>query len=339
VDLNLVAVFLRVVELKSFTAAAEALGLPKSSVSRSVARLEESLGVQLLRRTTRTVSLTEAGTTYVREASAALAALEDAHATLSQLDRRPQGTVRITAPADLATLVLADIGTRFVQRNPGITLEFLLTTRMVNLVDEGVDLAVRAGPMRDSSLKARRVNGLEARLVAAPSYLEAHPAPTRLTELAQHACVLFRPRRGQTEWALVGPDGPERVEVRGPIGGDDFTFVRAAALAGAGIALVPALLCEQDVARGKLVRVLPAYRTAASPLHVVWPAARQVLHRVSLVRDWLVSSLGSTAEGESDPRAEERVADPSGSRCMGGTSPVTLVHSCRRNPSLVYARW
>jgi DNA-binding transcriptional LysR family regulator len=186
--------------------------------------------------------------------------------------------------------VLADIGTRFVRRNPGITLEFLLTARMVNLVDEGVDLAVRAGPMRDSSLRARRVNGLEARLVAAPAYLEAHPAPARLEELSQHDCVLFRPRRGRSEWALVGPGGPERVEVRGPIGADDFTFVRAAALAGAGIALLPSLLCEQDVARGKLVRVLPTYGTGASPLHVVWPAARHVPQRVQLVREWLVAA-------------------------------------------------
>jgi DNA-binding transcriptional LysR family regulator len=297
VDLNLVAVFLRVVELKSFTAAAESLGLPKSSVSRSVSRLEESLGVQLLRRTTRAVSLTEAGATYVREASAALAALEDAHAALSQLDRRPHGPVRITAPADLATLVLADVGTRFVRKNPGITLEFLLTSRVVNLVDEGVDLAVRAGPLRDSSLRARRVKGLEARLMAAPSYLEAHPAPTVVAELSQHDCVLFRPRRGRSEWALVGPAGPERVEVRGPIGGDDFTFVREAALAGAGIALLPTLLCEQDVARGRLVRVLPGYGTAAAPLHVVWPGSRQLPQRVSLVRDWLVSSLGALSEG------------------------------------------
>jgi DNA-binding transcriptional LysR family regulator len=297
VDLNLVAVFLRVVELQSFTAAAESLGLPKSSVSRSVSRLEESLGVQLLRRTTRAVSLTEAGTTYVREASAALAALEDAHAALSQLDRRPQGPVRITAPSDLGTLVLAEIGTRFVRRNPGITLEFLLTSRVVNLVDEGVDLAVRAGPLRDSSLRARRVKGLEAKLVAAPSYLGDHPAPSSVTELGQHDCVLFRPRRGRSEWALVGPDGPERVEVRGPVGADDFTFVREAALAGAGIALVPTLLCEPDVARGRLVRILPAHGTAPSPLHVVWPAARHVPQRVQLVRDWLVSSLGPFSEG------------------------------------------
>ena len=148
VDLNRVAVFLRVVELQSFTAAAEALGLPKSSVSRNVARLEESLGVQLLQRTTRAVQLTDAGRLYFEEASRALGALEQAQATLSQLDSRPQGAVRITAPADLGSHVLAPLAARFARRTPGITLEFILTGRLVNLVEEGVDLAVRAGPLR-----------------------------------------------------------------------------------------------------------------------------------------------------------------------------------------------
>ena len=166
VDLNRVAVFLRVVELQSFTAAAEVLGLPKSSVSRSVARLEESLGVQLLQRTTRAIQLTEAGRLYFEQASRALSELEQAHETLSQLDARPQGAVRITAPSDLGAQVLAPLAARFVRRTPGITLEFLLTGRLVNLVEEGVDLAVRAGPMRDSSLISRRVSGLDAWLFA-----------------------------------------------------------------------------------------------------------------------------------------------------------------------------
>jgi len=196
VDLNRVAVFLRVVEVQSFTAAAEALGLPKSSVSRSVAHLEESLGVQLLQRTTRAVQLTDAGRLYFEEASRALGALEQAQATLSQLDSRPQGPVRITAPADLGAQVLAPLAARFVRRTPGITLEFVLTARLVNLVEEGVDLAVRAGPLRDSSLISRRVSGLDAWIFASPAYLDARGTPTSLEELASHDCVLFRPRRG-----------------------------------------------------------------------------------------------------------------------------------------------
>jgi DNA-binding transcriptional LysR family regulator len=293
VDLNLVAVFLRVVELQSFTAAAESLGLPKSSVSRSVARLEGSLGVQLLQRTTRTIALTEAGAAYFREASRALTVLEEANASVSRLDRRPQGAVRITAPVDVGARVLADIAARFVRKNPGITLDFLLTSRLVNLVDEGVDLAVRAGPLRDSSLMARRVSGLDAWLFASPSYLDGRGTPTKVAELAEHDCVLFRPRRGRMEWSLVGTSGVERVEVRGPIGADDFIFAREAVLAGTGIGLLPALHCERDLARGRLFRVLAPYTGPAAPLHVVWPASRHVPQRVLLVRDWLISSLGA----------------------------------------------
>ncbi len=293
VDLNRVAVFLRVVELQSFTAAAEALGLPKSSVSRSVARLEEELGVQLLQRTTRAVQLTDAGRLYFEEASRALAALENAQATLSQLDSRPQGAVRITAPVDLGAQVLAPLAARFARRTPGITLEFILTGRLVNLVEEGVDLAVRAGPLRDSSLISRRVNGLEAWIFASPAYLDARGTPASLQDLAGHDCVLFRPRRGQSEWTLLGPNGQTRVTVKGAMAADDFTFNREAVLAGAGIGLLPALHCEQDVARGRLVRLLSAYSGPSAPLHIVWPASRHVPKRVMVVREWLVKSLGA----------------------------------------------
>ena len=301
VDLNRVAVFLRVVELQSFTAAAEALGLPKSSVSRSVARLEESLGVQLLQRTTRAVQLTDAGRLYFEEASRALGALEQAQATLSQLDSRPHGAVRITAPVDLGSQVLAPLAARFARRTPGITLEFVLTGRIVNLVEEGIDLAVRAGPLRDSSLISRRVNGLEAWIFASPAYLDARGTPSSLQDLAQHDCVLFRPRRGQAEWTLVGPGGETRVTVKGPVAADDFTFNREAVLAGAGVGLLPALHCEQDVARGRLVRLLNAYSGPSAPLHVVWPPSRHVPKRVMVVREWLVKSLGAIDATSSTP--------------------------------------
>ena len=305
VDLNRVAVFLRVVELRSFTAAAEALGLPKSSVSRSVARLEESLGVQLLQRTTRAVQLTEAGKVYFEEASRALSALEQAHETLSQLDGRLQGPVRITAPVDLGARVLAPLAARFTRRTPGITLEFLLTGRVVNLIEEGVDLAVRAGPQRDSSLISRRVNGLEPWLFASPAYLDARGTPTTVEQLAEHDCVLFRPRRGASEWTLTGPEGTRRVTVRGPVAGDDFAFLREAVLAGAGIGLLPAIICEPDIALSRLVRLLSPYSGPPGPVHVVWPASRHIPKRVVLVREWLVKALGAIeAAPGSDGREE-----------------------------------
>ena len=294
VDLNRVAVFLRVVEAQSFTAAAEALGLPKSSVSRSVARLEESLGVQLLQRTTRALQLTEAGRVYFEEASRALSSLEQAHETLSQLDGRAQGAVRITAPVDLGAQVLAPLAARFTRRTPGITLEFVLTSKLVNLVDEGVDLAVRAGTLRDSSLISRRVNGLEPWLFASPGYLDARGTPGSVQQLADHDCVLFRPRRGHQEWVLHRP-GRRQPDHRPWSGGGRRLHVppRGGARPERASGCLPALNCAQEVARGRLVRLLSAYTGPSAPLHVVWPASRHVPRRVVLVREWLVKALGA----------------------------------------------
>ena len=155
--------------------------------------------------------------------------------------------------------------------------------------------------MRDSSLISRRVSGLDAWLFASPAYLDARGTPTSLQELAAHDCVLFRPRRGEVEWTLLGPGGKTRLAVHGPVAGDDFTFLHEAVLAGAGIGLLPAVQCEQDVAQGRLVRLLAPYTGPSAPLHVVWPASRHVPKRVLLVREWLVKSLGETEPTSGKP--------------------------------------
>ncbi len=291
VDLNNLAVFVRVVEAQSFTAAAKALGVPKSTVSRRVAQLEEALGVRLLQRTTRKLSLTDAGHAYHERASVSLAGIEEANAAVSDMVGTPRGTVRLTAPVDLGVAVLADLVARFTRRHPGIHVELVLTARTVDLVEEGIDLAVRAGPLRDSSLVARRIGSSAARLYASRAYLQRRGTPSSAAELSTHDCVLFRPRGGKARWQLAGPGGVEAVEVTGPIGADDFAFVHRALLAGAGIGLVPTFLCEHDVRRGRLVNVLPDHATQGGVLHVVYPSARHVPQRVALLRDFLVEGL------------------------------------------------
>jgi DNA-binding transcriptional LysR family regulator len=290
-DLNHVAVFVRVVETGSFTAAALALGLPKSSVSRSVSRLELELGVRLLQRTTRSVHLTDAGHAYYDKVSRALSGLEEAQAAVSDMQATPTGVVRVTAAVDIGVNVVAGLVARFVRKNPDIHVEMVLTGRIVNLVEEGVDLAVRAGKMDDSSLVARRVGKLETRLLAAPAYLRRRGTPKTVEDLSGHDCVLFRARRGRTSWELSGPKGVERVEVSGPVSADDFAFVRQLLLAGGGIGLVPWTMCGQDIERGRLVRVLSDYAAPGGALHVVYPSARFVPQRVALLRDFLVQGL------------------------------------------------
>jgi DNA-binding transcriptional LysR family regulator len=290
-DLNHVAVFVRVVETGSFTAAAAALGLPKSSVSRSVSRLELGLGVRLLQRTTRSVHLTDAGHVYFERVSRALSGLEEAQSAVSDMQRAPTGTVRVTAAVDLGVSIVGGLLARFLRQHPDIHVEMVLTGRLVNLVEEGVDLAIRAGKLNDSSLVARKVGTLEARLLAAPSYLRRRGTPKAVRELSSHACVLFRPRRGHSRWELLGPKGVERVDVSGPVSADDFAFIRQMLLAGSGIGLVPWTTCAQDIERGRLVRVLPEYAAPGGALHVVYPSARYVPQRVALLRDFLVQGL------------------------------------------------
>lgn len=290
VDPVKIAAFVRVVEAESFTAAAQQLGLPKSSVSRSVARLEEELGVRLLQRTTRRLHLTEAGSTFYHKARAALAALEEAALAAADHGHEPRGTVRLTAPVDLGEF-LAEPLARFVGAHPQIQVDLVLTARLVDLVREGFDMALRASRLKDSSLVARKLGSFADGLYAAPGYLKRHGTPATLAELAQHECVLFRARSGRATWTLRGPKGEEPIEVHGSITADDLTFVVHAAEAGAGVAYLPHVLAARSVAGKRLVRVLPAYCWTHADLSLVLPSGRHVPARVALLRDFLAQAL------------------------------------------------
>ncbi|MBX3233966.1 MAG: LysR family transcriptional regulator [Labilithrix sp.] len=293
-DLNHVTAFVRVVQDGSFTAAAKALGLPKSSVSRSVAQLEQDLGVRLLHRTTRKLHLTDAGTAFHDRVARALADIDEAQSAASDLQRELRGVVRITAPVDLGVWAVAGIAARFVKKHPTVHVEVRLGSRVVDLVAEGFDLAVRAGKLRDQSLIARRVGSLELGLYASAKYLARRGAPASLADLAQHDCVLLQTDSGPMTWKLVGPDGDEHaVEPRGSISADDISFMKKAVLAAGGIALLPLFLCAREEASGKLVRVLPDYRLGGSDLHVVYPSVRYVPQRVVAFRDYLVRELSA----------------------------------------------
>jgi DNA-binding transcriptional LysR family regulator len=291
IDLNQVATFVKVVESGSFTAAATALGLPKSSVSRAVGRLEDSLGVRLLQRTTRKLHLTEAGRGYFQQARAALGGLQDANTAVADLGQEPRGTVRITTPADSGDGVFATLIARFVALHPRIRVEVSLTGRRVDLVAEGFDLAVRAGPLDDSSLVARRVAATDLRLYAAPSYLERRGRPRRLVDLVAHDCLVLRTSQGLFPWRLTGPRGVESVEVSGPVVADEMIFVQRLALNGLGIALIPEMGARPDVESGRLARVLPAYTMKGGVLSVVSPPLRHAPAAVILLRDYLLAEL------------------------------------------------
>jgi DNA-binding transcriptional LysR family regulator len=293
-DLNRVAAFVRVVQDGSFTAAARALGLPKSSISRSVAQLEHDLGIRLLQRTTRQLHLTDAGAAYFERVSRALGDIGEATTAASDAQSELSGVVRVTAPVDIGIWSLAGIIGRFVRKHPKIRVDVSLTGRVVDLVAEGFDLAVRAGPLRDSSLVARRVGELQSVAYASPKYIARRGTPQVLEDLAGHDCVLFRSTGGAGVWELRHTDGTTAsVNVSGVVSSDDLSFVRKAVLAGSGIGVLPTFLCGRAEATGKLVRVLGDWSLNGAVLHVAYPSARFVPQRVVVLREHLLNELGN----------------------------------------------
>jgi DNA-binding transcriptional LysR family regulator len=291
-DLNRAAVFVRVVDEGGFTAAGRALRLPKSSVSRSVALLEEELGARLLQRSTRKLRLTEAGSAFYERASRGLAGVQEAAAAVADLQGLLRGPIKITAPADAGMWLVAPLVARFVAEHPGVHIELALTGRMVDLVAEGFDFALRAGTLADSRLVARRLRSYPLGLYAAPAYLKRRGTPATVDQLADHDCVMFRPDRGRTRWKLTSRDGDQTVEVRGPVGADDFSFLQRMVVAGSGIGLLPGFLCLAGIGRGELVRVLPDYTWGAGDFHLVYPSARYLPQRAAAFRDFLLAELG-----------------------------------------------
>lgn len=257
VDLNRIEAFVQVMDAGSFTAAARLLGQPKSSLSRAVSKLERELGVVLLQRTTRKLAITEAGQLYLERARAALGILAETREQLLDSSRQPRGVVRFTAPMDDSTLMLSSVLADFVRVYPGIHVECTFTQRRVDLIAEGIDLALRAGTFDDVSLAGKRLGDTPRGLFASPEYLAAHGHPRRLAQLSAHDCVLFRGVRGKSRWTLEGKRGKEAVEVRGPISVDDLSSAFQLVLQGVGIGFLPLMYGQRELPKGRLVRVLP----------------------------------------------------------------------------------
>jgi DNA-binding transcriptional LysR family regulator len=301
-DLNLVTAFVRVVEQQSFTSAAKALGLPKSSVSRRVTELEEELGVQLLHRTTRKLALTEAGRNYFEQAEKALSELQAAAESAAGMDTEARGIVRLTAPIDIGVMGLADVVTEFVRLYPEIHVELSLSSKVVDLIEEGFDVGIRAGKSRDASLVARRLGTAGLGIYASPAYLKEHGRPQTLSDLATHECVLFRAKHGKALWRLDGPDGEaSTVEVRGRVTVDEMLFVRQAVGNGLGVGLLPTIViatCARANSLDPVERILPEFSVGGADVAIVTPSGPKRPRRVTLLRDFLVERLAPRCENQ-----------------------------------------
>jgi DNA-binding transcriptional LysR family regulator len=290
IDLNLVRAFVAVRKAGSFSAAGERLAVPRSTVSRAVASLEEHLGVRLFHRTTRAVSITTAGVALFDRVAPSLATLEHSFSTLPEQELEPSGLLRVTSTVDLATSLLSEAVTRFTGRYRAARVEVVLTNRVVNLVGEGVDLALRilAKSPRDSTLVAHKVGAMELRLYASPMYVARRGSPRSRDDLASHDWVGIRTGEATV---LRGPSGRLKLEGNTRVACDDMSFNREVLRAGAGIGLLPSFYAEADVAAGTLVRVLPRWVAFRGNAYLVQPSHKHVPRKVIAFREILVELL------------------------------------------------
>lgn len=301
-DLNEAETFVRVVETGGMTPAAKLLGVPRSTVSRRIARLEEALGVQLLKRTTRRINLTEEGRAFFMRVQPAITSAREAAAVVKDLADEPRGVLRVSALVDFSHSVLGPLVARFAAAHPELRVDVHVDNRSVDLVGEGYDCALRAGPMPDSSLVARTIARFEMRLYASAAYLARKGTPASLSDLAAHDFVLFRAPHGQRQLVGTGPDDEQvQVEVTGAINTDDFGFLQRVVRSGAGIGMMPTFVAHRHLATGELVQVLEGWSHDGADLRFVTPAGRYVPAKVRAFRDFLVEELAQLECGQ--PRA------------------------------------
>jgi DNA-binding transcriptional LysR family regulator len=288
--LDELGVFIEVASSGSIAAAARRLGVPKSTVGRAIARMERDLGTLLVRRMARGQTLTEAGRLLALNAAPHVNALRDLSAGVGREADEVFGTLRVTAPADIGTLVLAPLIAAFTARHPRIRIEVELSMRVVDLVREGFDLAIRIAATRSlpsSTLIARKLARLELGLYAGATYLARRSAPKRADDLLEHEHVLFNGREGRSVLVLEDARGTQRLSVKGRVVSNDFFFVREAILSGAGIGPLPWFVAESELAAGRLIRVLPDQRLAGSTAYLVHPPLKAAGAKLDMFRSFL----------------------------------------------------
>lgn len=299
-DLNDIAVFARVVEAGSFTAAARLLGMPKTTVSRRVAALEREVGVRLIQRTTRSFNMTDAGRLYYEQSSRALRAIEEANLRLAEARAEPSGTIRISAPVGFGGHFLSRAAVDFLAMYPKTSVELRLTDDALNLVENGIDLAFRTGILADSTLIARKLGSTHRILCASPDYLARCGVPEEPTDLAGHHCIIAGPSAASAHWVLDGPRGQETVTVAGRFAANEMQAVVAAAIAGYGIAQVPQRIAEGHIDDGRLHRVLRDYTTPAGGLYVLYPSSRHLSPLVKAFIELAAERWAAAGTGETD---------------------------------------
>lgn len=272
-DFNESAVFVKVVQAGSFSEAARQIGLPTSTVSTRVSRLEKRLGITLLQRTTRRLSLTEAGKVYYHHASQGLSYLLEAEVAVDEARKQPQGRLKVTAPADLGDNLLANLILRTQQEFPELEVELLLTDRYIDLVAEAIDVAIRTGDLRDSTLVAKSLGSIRWQLFASRDYLKEAGLLEMPQDIQNHHCLQFTPM-GRDAWVLENGVSQIAIPLKARTIVNSISVVKAMVENGQGIALLPSYVSRESLINGGLLRVLSSWQAKSNPVHLVYPKQR-----------------------------------------------------------------
>lgn len=292
-----IEVFVRVARAGSFSAAARELDQTPSAVSKQIGRLEDRLGARLFDRTTRRVRLTEVGTAFFDRCARIVAEMDEAEQAVSQLHGAPRGLLKLNVPVAFGRLHVARSLPEYQSRHPEVRIDLTLNDRFVDLVEEGIDIAVRIGELTDSSLMARRLAPNRRIICGSPDYLARAGMPEGPEDLARHNCVVYTYRASRNDWHLVpagetGRGGEQVVQVAGNLESNNAEALRTAVLAGAGLALLPLWLVGQDLRTGQLVQALPDYQAPDSAIYAVYPPGRHLSAKVRSFIDFLVERFG-----------------------------------------------
>lgn len=287
------AIYARVVEKGSLAAAAEEFGISATMAGKHLKALEERLGGRLLNRTTRRQSLTELGRDYYERCKQILAEVEAADNTASQLQAVPRGVLRVNAPVSFGSQRLAPALADYLAAHPQVDVDLALNDRVVDLVDEGFEAAIRVGPLGDSGLVARPLAPYRVLICASPAYLQQHGVPAQPKDLSAHNCLGFAYWSTRDKWKLTGPAGIETVSIKGRLQANNGQALRMAALRGLGIIMQPEVLLAEDLAAGRLTRVLPEYEAPARPMHLVYLPDRRPTPKLRSFIDFVLARFSA----------------------------------------------
>ena len=291
IDQNAMALYVKVVENKSFSRAARREGVPVSTISRKISELEKALGVRLLERSTRQLRMTEIGQDYYQRCRRGLEEFETANLMVKDQQAEVSGRLRLSVPPSLSDVVFIPLIEAFQVLYPNAVVNCLVTDRPVNHIEDGIDISLRVGDLKDSSLVARPLLRYRSVLVASPGYLKRAGAPSHPNELPLHALVAFSRWETAVTWVLENNGEAYKVNVQPRIAMNDFTGVQSAAVNGLGISEIPSIVCGQKLQDGSLVEVIPDWQFSPVTLSAVYPSNRNLSRLVRLFKDFCVEHI------------------------------------------------